>query len=145
MQRKNTQKRRKIELTPPQMKALAAILAGNSITRAAEIAEVDRSTVHRWLRVDWNFKAALNQERRLFSDAIEAQLLRIAQNAAKAVSEAIDGGDTQAALTVLKGLGLLSKNAINTGNENPDVLREESEIIENEAASERRIRASLLF
>ena len=44
-------------------------------------------------------------------------------------------------LTVLQGPGLLNGNGIITGNENPDNLREESEISENEVASEHLNRA----
>ena len=120
-------------------------MGGNSITRAAEIAQVDRSTVHRWLRRDCKFQAVLNRERREFIDAVEARLLRIARNASEAVSQAIEGGDTRTALIVLKSLGLLVKNAIVTGNENPDILREESEISENEATSQYRKRAFFVF
>ena len=37
-------------LTPPQEKALAALLSGKTVTAAAEAAGVDRTTVYRWLR-----------------------------------------------------------------------------------------------
>ncbi len=50
MPQKTTQKRQRSDLNTSQTTALAAILAGQSITDTAKAANVDRSTVHRWLR-----------------------------------------------------------------------------------------------
>jgi hypothetical protein len=133
MPRNSTRWNRNNELSPAQSEALSAIIAGNSITRAAEIAAVDRSTMHRWLREDWLFQAHLNREKRELKEAIEAHLLKIAENAAEAVSEAVSGGDTRTALTVLKGLGRLSGESITTGHETPEILQEENDILEKEA------------
>ena len=37
-------------LSPAQENALAALLAGNTVTAAAEKASVDRTTIYHWLR-----------------------------------------------------------------------------------------------
>lgn len=136
MPRNTTRQDRNNGLSPNQSKALSAIVAGKSITRAAEIAAVDRSTVHRWLREDWIFQARLNREKRELKEAIEARLLKITENAAEAVSETVSGGNTRTALTVLKGLGLLSGEPIMTGNETPEALQEESDILKTEPISQ---------
>ncbi len=74
MQQNATQKRQRLDLNDSQVNALAALVAGKNVTQAAEIAEVDRTTVHRWLREDWDFQAALNQERRDLMKAVEGKL-----------------------------------------------------------------------
>src|SRR5262245_44514608 len=50
-------------LTPPQETALAALLLGKTVTAAAQTAGVDRTTIYRWLKEDFDFLAALNRGR----------------------------------------------------------------------------------
>ena len=51
-------------LSPAQIAAVGAMLAGKTITDAAADAGVDRATVHRWGREDFAFQAAINAGRR---------------------------------------------------------------------------------
>ena len=51
-------------LAPIQAAIVEAMLAGNTITDAAAEAGVNRHTVHRWLKGDFAFQAALNRGRR---------------------------------------------------------------------------------
>ena len=44
-------------LSPTQLIALECLLAGQSMIDSAAAAGVDRSTLHRWLRNDFNFQA----------------------------------------------------------------------------------------
>jgi len=134
-------------LPPQQIRALVALLGGARITAAAEASGVDRTTVHRWLREDWHFQAALNRGRRELKDAIEARLLCLAEQAAETVEQAIQRGDSRAALSLLKGLGLLGKQPIAVGTDDPDALqaeaarrKEEAAIAEQEARFERTLR-----
>ena len=62
--------------------ALVALLGGATIAKAADDASVDRTTVHRWIRADWNFRASLNRGRMELRDAVQARLLRSAEQAA---------------------------------------------------------------
>src|SRR5438046_1747190 len=56
-------------LSGTQERALTMLLSGKSITDAATAAEVDRTTVHRWLKEDFGFQAALNRGRRELREA----------------------------------------------------------------------------
>jgi hypothetical protein len=47
-----------------QRQVLEAPLTGASITGAAETTGIDRTTIHRWLKEDLEFQAALNTARR---------------------------------------------------------------------------------
>ena len=109
-------------LTPAQEKALAALLAGKSVTDAAATAEVDRTTVHRWLKDDFAFQAALNRGRRDLRDAMQSRLMALAERAADVVERAITDGDGRTALALLKVLGLLSGEAPKIGSADPEDL-----------------------
>lgn len=128
-------------LSKGQLSVLQALLTGSTVTDAAVAAGVSRTTVHRWLKDDWVFQAALNRERREIRDAIRSQLLRAAESGVIVVSRAIEGDDLRVAMDVLKGLGLLgSRIQIGIGEDDPAVLEEEARIAEGEAASERQRR-----
>lgn len=107
------------ELTAAQENSLAALLAGKSITDAAQAANVDRTTVHRWLKDDHVFRAALNRRRRDLREQLQSRLMNLADKALDAVEKAISETDSKAALTLLRGLGLLSGNPPSIGSDDP--------------------------
>ena len=94
-------------ITPQQERAIEALVSGDTVTSAAA-AKVDRTTVYRWMRADYDFIAALNLARRYIIEASQARLLSLADKALTVVKESLDGGDPRTALTVLQRLGLLS-------------------------------------
>ena len=106
-------------LTPSQEKALSALLAGKSVTDAAAAAEVDRTTVHRWLKDDFGFRAAFNRERRRLREAMQSRLMTLAEKAAECVERSLADGDDKIALALLKGLGLLSGELPSVGSDDP--------------------------
>jgi hypothetical protein len=114
------------DLTPSQEKALAALLAGKSVTDAATVGEVDRTTVHRWLKDDFAFQAALNRGRRDLREAMQARLMGLAEKAAECVERSITEGDGKAALALLKGLGLLPGELPKIGSDDPADLEDKA-------------------
>lgn len=130
------------DLSTTQLAAIEALLTGATVTHAAREAGVARTTVHRWLRDDWDFQAALNRERRELCDAIRSRLLRAAESSAALVLKAVDGGDVQVALSVLKGLGLLgSRVHVDVGDDDPAALALEASIAKGEIESDRQLRS----
>jgi hypothetical protein len=111
------------ELTATQIVALEALASGWTVTAAAGEAGVNRVTVHRWLRDDFHFQAALNRARRDLREAAMTRLLNLGDLAAGAVQEAVEHGDVRVAVAVLKGLGLLSEKAIKIGSCDPKKLK----------------------
>jgi hypothetical protein len=95
------------ELPPAQVAAMAVLLAGGTVTAAADAAGVHRTTVHTWLRDDAGFIAAYNRGRREVLDGMYARLLRVADKAVATVEQAVEG-DPKTAVALLRGLGLLS-------------------------------------
>ena len=84
------------------------ILTGRTITDAAELAGVDRSTIHRWQH-SAAFVCQMNARRSEMKDAADLRLQAMADMAVGAVEDAILNGDVKTAITVLKGLGWLDE------------------------------------
>lgn len=95
-------------LSTTQERALAALLAGMSVTDAAAAARVDRTTLHRWLKDDYGFQAELNRERRLHREAMQARLTALAARAVQNVEASVAAGDCRTSLAVLRAVGVLS-------------------------------------
>ncbi len=65
--------------------------------------------------------------------------------AARVVSEAIEGGDTRAALAVLRGLGLLDGQRVDIPADDPKAMQAEADLRAREDESERRLRELCVF
>lgn len=115
-------------LNPRQLVVLEQLLAGASVTKAAEAAGVDRTTVHRWLREDWAFQAAHHRAQRDLRRAVEARLPHLVEAAVETVQAAVRDGDVRAALAVLKGLGALPGSAPRIGTEDAAELAEDDRL-----------------
>ncbi len=142
-----TEKEEKEALTPQQIAALERLLAGETVTAVAEAVKADRSTIHRWLRENFEFQAALNRGKRELSHAVQAKLLVLLHKATRTVENAIDQGDLAASLAVLKGMGAFSGTPVTPGLEDPEALRqaaklaqEEAQLVEAEAKNSRLMR-----
>ena len=79
------------DLTPQQQRALEALLAGQTVTAAANTAGVDRSTVHRWQKDDLVFRAAFNRGRRELLASVHTRLLALTERAVACVERELDG------------------------------------------------------
>src|SRR5437868_847993 len=73
-------------LTPNQVAALTALLAGRPVRAAAKAAGVDPATVHRWLN-DPDFRAAQQAGRRQLAQQALAQLQSITEEAVKVIKD----------------------------------------------------------
>ncbi len=145
MPQKATSERVRDNLTKQQLIALERLLLGDKVTDAAKSAQVSRETLHRWLRENWTFQAALNQRQAEIQRAVRSKLLATAEKAVDTVANAIEKGDLKAALTLLKGVGILSGQEPRIGDADPDVLKAEAEIAEQQAQSDRLMRSLLVF
>lgn len=119
-------------LSAKQVEALELLLTGHSVTSVAESVRVDRTTVHRWLKEDFEFQAILNRCKRQLLDAIDARLLALGEKASTVVAQAVDRGDVRVSLEILKGLGRLSGKRATVGSDDPEELRKHAEIKQKE-------------
>ena len=97
-----TRKKKGATLSSAQEKVVEELLSGSTISRAAKVAGVHRSSVHRWMTEDFLFQAELNRKRMEIRQAMNISLLRVRSRALATVEGAIDDGDVRAALIALK-------------------------------------------
>ena len=110
------------QLSPAQEGAISALLSGGTVIDAAERADVYRATVHRWLKEDAGFAAALNRGRLELRSALVAKLFKLAASATGCVERALEEGDAATALKVLGGMGLLSDSVFVVDSDDPNEL-----------------------
>lgn len=95
-------------LDPPQIAVLEALLTGKTITEAAGVVGVSRTTVHRWLKEDYLFRAEINASRHALRQTSLARLDALCERSIEVLEGALDqANDTRIALEVLKGCGVL--------------------------------------
>jgi hypothetical protein len=84
-----------------QYRVLIELWAGRSIRHAAEICDIHRVTVHRWMREDARFIAALNQAQESNLQEVTARMSGLAAKSMDKLSNAVDHGDVNAAKFVI--------------------------------------------
>ncbi|HSP17637.1 MAG TPA: hypothetical protein VLV78_23030 [Thermoanaerobaculia bacterium] len=94
-------------VSPAQLRAIEALVAGKSVVEAAEAAAVSRATLWRWTRKDVVFQAAYNACRKDAFEQARARISALASLAAETVEAAMRSGDARSAIAVLRGLGIL--------------------------------------
>lgn len=98
------------DVSPAQTIAVTALLAGQSISEAAEAAGVDRRTVHRWKHEDGFSEALADGQREIMAECSD-RLAALAERAVSAVEKAVvEDQSPTVALRVLDGLGLLTRS-----------------------------------
>jgi hypothetical protein len=106
------------ELTPKQTEVIAALARGSTVTDAAKLAGIDRTTVYIWLNASAQFVAQLNQVRQERRDALRAKLGELASEAVSVVGDVLKHEGTppgvrlKAALSVLQAVGALETEGI---------------------------------
>jgi hypothetical protein len=104
-------------LSATQSAALEGLLAGKTVTEAAAAAGVGRTTIHKWMRVDFAFQAALNRGRRDLQQAVACRVDQLAADAAECVIKAVREGDAKIALQILKHTNALGPRKIGSDDE----------------------------
>jgi hypothetical protein len=130
------------ELRPDQAEALGFLLAGDSITDAAARVGVARQTVHRWLRDDAAFIAAVNSGRRELVEQTQARLVRLADKAVDALEVALDDGDARIALALLRSLGIALPAVAQPGPDAPEKVARAQQLAQRAAMLEDLIASS---
>jgi hypothetical protein len=96
-----------VELTTVQQTALRELGSGGNIADAARAAGVDRRTVSRWIHEDEKFAAAYNAWCNELLDSGGGRALAISDAALTTLAKAIQNGHVNAALQLVKNLGIL--------------------------------------
>lgn len=69
------------QITTKQRELLNNLLAGKTVSRAAELAGVSERQSYRWIRDDETFKGTLTSAQRVKMDAVGVRLLTLADDA----------------------------------------------------------------
>jgi transposase-like protein len=94
-------------LSPRQMTALKAFHSGSSLADAAKAAGVTRQTLHRWRTQYHSFAEAMEVWEEGQMIIARSRLVDMASNAINALESAIEDGELQPAMVVLKSLRIL--------------------------------------
>src|SRR5579862_835173 len=132
------------KLRPEQVGVLAHLCGGGqSIADAAELEQVHRGTVHRWLKDDPDFRAAFNawKEETILSG--RARVARMVGPALDTLLSCVMKGQFQAAVTVLKTMGILDKQQ--PGTIDRDLLDKEIQIERRRQRADMEKRAIEMF
>ncbi len=82
------------ELSEEQTACLTALLEGNTVNDAAMIADVNRSTVFRWLK-EPAFQAALRQSKAEALETVSRKLLRLGVKAVDTLEGILDNSQSE--------------------------------------------------
>jgi transposase-like protein len=101
-----------VKLKQRQQFVLENLINGSSISATAARCNVSRVTIHRWIKHDEAFRAAMRnwQERNLLS--ARGKLLSASEKAADVVMQKLSKGDLRAALAILKSNGVLDTQQV---------------------------------
>jgi len=100
------------QLSAPQVAAMEVLMAGGTLTSAAQSAGVSRQAIYKWLKSDPQFATAYQSWKRGMAEMARTRLLMMTNSATNVLNKAIRGGDAKLALKLLQGLGLLSAPAV---------------------------------
>ncbi len=111
-------------LSPQQLQAIEHLILGRTLTDTAAAVNVDRKTLYRWRKHDFQFAAEFNRRYNDLTASLDVRLRRLAADALPTVEDAIRAGNLHAALTVLRGVGALSGARSTPLCEDPDRLED---------------------
>lgn len=95
--------------TPRQTRAIEALVAGKSITEAAEYAGVSRRTVHRWQQ-DPTFQRSLRAAQDAALSALVRQMTDLSESARETLEAVMADPDAPPSVRVRAALGALSQH-----------------------------------
>jgi len=98
-----------LSTSPARAKVIAALARENNVTSAARGAGVDVSTIHRWLRTDPHFKAAVQSAQREYVGSLNDSLRRLSTRAAETIREVLEDPTAPAPTRLAAALVILQR------------------------------------
>lgn len=118
-------------MSDAQLRALATLINGNSVTAAAQVAGVSRQTVSEWKNHNPTFIAVLNAGRLDVWSQVEDRLRKLTGSALDVLERELAQGNVSVARDVLRAVGKLELNRV--GPTDPQSVRN---AMDDEAAAE---------
>lgn len=122
-------------LPAEQRQALELLVQGRSVAETAQSVGIARRTIYNWLQKDPTFQTAYNQWHQDMKENCRTRLLMLTGKATAALAKALEAGDANIALQLLKGIGMLTPT--------PDRPTDEDEVRKQADLDEKLRRAQL--
>lgn len=129
MRTTDNSKSEKYQLSPQQTQALDLLLAGRTITQAAEEVGITRETLSRWRNHDPAFQAAYNASLRSSWEACQSKLLEKRIHALDRLAELVDSDNDALALRACMAL-LRLKAGYPGGKTEPEEIDREKQLFD---------------
>jgi len=97
-----------LNLSPAQLKVVSALARGGTVTRAARLTGVHRTTIHHWIRNEPNFKAAIQFAQNQYALTLADQVREVADLAISAFYDLLKP-DAPSALRLKAALAVLDR------------------------------------
>ena len=114
------------KLSVEQLNAIDILVLGKTDQETAKAVGVARETVNRWKNENPYFAAELNKQRKQLWGANGDRLRALTTKAVDAIETALDGGDSKAAIEVLKAVGIYGAMEAPSGPVDADLVIMES-------------------
>jgi len=124
------------DLKPEQARALALLLAGNSVSDIAREVGVHRATLHKWMKHHAGFAAAYNQWHGQMREAAQSRLMMMAEKAADSLEKALEAGDGRLAMRYFEKMGLVTQSK--SGATDVESIKRDREIARKKKALKQR-------
>lgn len=98
--------------TPVQERVIAALVRGATVTEAARIGGVDRTTVHYWCRSKTSFRNALARAREVHSECVRDGLRELSVAALKVIDGLLHGDNVPATAKLRAALSVLAVTGV---------------------------------
>lgn len=120
-------------LSVQQSKALTMLIAGTSVTEAADTLKIDRRTLQRW-RKNPHFQAEFNRQRLELQESSQLRLHAMTHKAIDVMGKALNEGNLRAAIELLKIVGIGNVAAKRDTETDPEqIVRRQAEKMAVEA------------
>ena len=114
------------KLSVEQLNAIDVLVLGKTDQETAKAVGVARETVNRWRNENPYFAAELNKQRNSCGEQTETGYVLLTTKAVDAIETALDGGDSKAAIEVLKAVGIYGAMEAPSGPVDADLVIMES-------------------
>jgi transposase len=122
----STGKEKSGTLSNEQRTALELLVLGKSVSEAARTSGVSRVTIYSWMKRDATFQACYNGWQDEMRKSCRGRLMKMTDKAASAVQAALDRGNAQVAMQLLKGMGMIGP--VRVGATNPEEVKMRMEL-----------------
>ena len=107
------------ELSPKQLAVISSLIAGCTVTEAAEAVGVDRSTIHRWLSSDAAFIADYNRQRLDLVNSQQARLRTLSDKSLSVLEKLLDDEQVSPSVRLRAAMAIVHRQGLSRASIGP--------------------------